>query len=168
MAFCSSHHECVKSCYYQYLSSVVESWLVEHTLKHSLTKQLCKKTLTTTEKRDERQCSLFQRPCRKPAGLVGHARASLCSLSGVSSRGGTHIVSSGALAVSSGIKTGRSPTDKRIVDEPSTTEDIWWGKVWLVQERNEPYPMRLKPCSTVFMLSTPHSMHDTHTKRNAD
>mmetsp|Transcript_14908 Transcript_14908/g.33531 ORF Transcript_14908/g.33531 Transcript_14908/m.33531 type:complete len:618 (+) Transcript_14908:90-1943(+) len=42
---------------------------------------------------------------------------------------GSHIVSSGALAVSSGIKTGRSPTDKRIVDEPSTRDDIWWGKV---------------------------------------
>ena len=42
---------------------------------------------------------------------------------------GSHIVSSGALAVCSGIKTGRSPTDKRIVDEASTRDDIWWGKV---------------------------------------
>lgn len=42
---------------------------------------------------------------------------------------GSTIVSSGALAVSSGTKTGRSPKDKRIVDEPSSKEDIWWGKV---------------------------------------
>jgi len=42
---------------------------------------------------------------------------------------GSAIVSSGALAVSSHAKTGRSPLDKRIVDEPSSTKDIWWGKV---------------------------------------
>ncbi|KAF9925712.1 Protein kinase C-like 1 [Linnemannia zychae] len=42
---------------------------------------------------------------------------------------GTSISSAGALVTSSGKKTGRSPRDKRIVDEPSTTEDIWWGPV---------------------------------------
>lgn len=42
---------------------------------------------------------------------------------------GTIISSAGALVTSSGKKTGRSPKDKRIVDEPSTTEDIWWGPV---------------------------------------
>lgn len=42
---------------------------------------------------------------------------------------GSAIVSSGALAVSSGKKTGRSPLDKRIVDEPGSSEHIWWGKV---------------------------------------
>jgi hypothetical protein len=42
---------------------------------------------------------------------------------------GSAIVSSGALAVSSHAKTGRSPLDKRIVDEPSSTKDVWWGKV---------------------------------------
>jgi len=42
---------------------------------------------------------------------------------------GSHIVSSGALAVCSGRKTGRSPKDKRIVDEASSRTDIWWGKV---------------------------------------
>ncbi|KAF9580844.1 hypothetical protein BGW38_002350, partial [Lunasporangiospora selenospora] len=40
---------------------------------------------------------------------------------------GTIISSAGALVTSSGKKTGRSPKDKRIVDEPSTNEDIWWG-----------------------------------------
>jgi len=42
---------------------------------------------------------------------------------------GTAIVSSGALAVKSGKKTGRSPLDKRIVFEEISADDIWWGKV---------------------------------------
>merc|ERR1719200_87999 len=42
---------------------------------------------------------------------------------------GSAIVSSGALAVTSGKKTGRSPLDKRIVFEESTADDVWWGKV---------------------------------------
>jgi len=42
---------------------------------------------------------------------------------------GSAIVSSGALAVKSGKKTGRSPLDKRIVVEEDSVKDIWWGKV---------------------------------------
>jgi phosphoenolpyruvate carboxykinase (ATP) len=42
---------------------------------------------------------------------------------------GSAIASSGALIAMSGKKTGRSPQDKRIVDEPSTSKDIWWGPV---------------------------------------
>ena len=42
---------------------------------------------------------------------------------------GTAITASGALVALSGAKTGRSPLDKRIVDEPTTTGDIWWGDV---------------------------------------
>eukprot|EP00919_Chromeraceae_sp_WS-2016_P059411 GHVR01141239.1.p1 GENE.GHVR01141239.1~~GHVR01141239.1.p1 ORF type:complete len:282 (+),score=109.92 GHVR01141239.1:51-896(+) len=42
---------------------------------------------------------------------------------------GTFISDTGALMVSSGQKTGRSPQDKRIVDEPSCSDDVWWGKV---------------------------------------
>mmetsp|Transcript_133070 Transcript_133070/g.370961 ORF Transcript_133070/g.370961 Transcript_133070/m.370961 type:complete len:635 (+) Transcript_133070:81-1985(+) len=42
---------------------------------------------------------------------------------------GSAIVSSGAIAVKSGKKTGRSPLDKRIVFEESSADDIWWGKV---------------------------------------
>jgi phosphoenolpyruvate carboxykinase (ATP) len=39
------------------------------------------------------------------------------------------IASSGALIADSDIKTGRSPKDKRIVEEPTSKEDIWWGNV---------------------------------------
>jgi len=42
---------------------------------------------------------------------------------------GSRIVSSGALSVSSGVRTGRSPGDKRFVDEPGSRDDIWWGPV---------------------------------------
>jgi len=42
---------------------------------------------------------------------------------------GTSITSSGALAAYSGARTGRSPRDKRITDEETSREDIWWGPV---------------------------------------
>jgi phosphoenolpyruvate carboxykinase (ATP) len=42
---------------------------------------------------------------------------------------GTAIVDSGALVAMSGAKTGRSPADKRIVEDPATAGDIWWGDV---------------------------------------
>ena len=49
---------------------------------------------------------------------------------------GTALTSAGALALDSGSKKGRSPKDKRIVDEPSTTEDIWWGPVNIKMSEN--------------------------------
>lgn len=42
---------------------------------------------------------------------------------------GSAITSSGALSAYSGAKTGRSPSDKRIVDEESSNKEIWWGPV---------------------------------------
>ncbi len=39
------------------------------------------------------------------------------------------ITSTGALMNSSGAKTGRSPKDKRIVDNPESTNDVWWGPI---------------------------------------
>ncbi|KAJ1802996.1 Protein kinase C-like 1, partial [Coemansia sp. RSA 2598] len=35
----------------------------------------------------------------------------------------------GALIARSGKKTGRSPRDKRVVEEASTVDDVWWGPV---------------------------------------
>ncbi len=49
---------------------------------------------------------------------------------------GSAITSTGALVAMSGEKTGRSPTDKRIVDEPASTEDIWWGDINIKLEKN--------------------------------
>ncbi|KAI1364123.1 phosphoenolpyruvate carboxykinase [Xylaria arbuscula] len=42
---------------------------------------------------------------------------------------GSAIASSGALTAYSGAKTGRSPSDKRIVKEPSSENNVWWGPV---------------------------------------
>jgi phosphoenolpyruvate carboxykinase (ATP) len=42
---------------------------------------------------------------------------------------GSTISSTGALIALSGKKTGRSPTDKRIVDEPEVRDDVWWGNI---------------------------------------
>ena len=42
---------------------------------------------------------------------------------------GTAINSNGAMVALSGAKTGRSPQDKRIVDRPESSGDIWWGDV---------------------------------------
>ena len=39
------------------------------------------------------------------------------------------ISDKGALILRSGEKTGRSPDDKRIVKDPQTQDDIWWGEV---------------------------------------
>jgi len=42
---------------------------------------------------------------------------------------GTTIAASGALVAYSGQKTGRSPQDKRVVEEPGSAADVWWGNV---------------------------------------
>ena len=42
---------------------------------------------------------------------------------------GAAITATGALATFSGEKTGRSPMDKRIVENPESTDDVWWGPV---------------------------------------
>ena len=39
------------------------------------------------------------------------------------------IADSGAIMVRSGEKTGRSPSDKRIVKHPDSEDDVWWGSV---------------------------------------
>jgi phosphoenolpyruvate carboxykinase (ATP) len=42
---------------------------------------------------------------------------------------GSTIVASGAIATDSAAKKGRSPNDKRVVEEASSKDDIWWGKI---------------------------------------
>lgn len=42
---------------------------------------------------------------------------------------GSAMTSTGALTAYSGAKTGRSPSDKRVVKEPSSEKDVWWGPV---------------------------------------
>src|SRR5690242_10150677 len=39
------------------------------------------------------------------------------------------IAENGALVAYSGVKTGRSPKDKRVVRHPHSEQDVWWGPV---------------------------------------
>ena len=39
------------------------------------------------------------------------------------------IASSGALVAYSGAKTGRVPTDKRIVKHADSQNNVWWGEI---------------------------------------
>ena len=41
----------------------------------------------------------------------------------------TSIAANGALVAYSGLKTGRSPKDKRVVKHPDSEKNIWWGPV---------------------------------------
>jgi phosphoenolpyruvate carboxykinase (ATP) len=38
------------------------------------------------------------------------------------------IAENGALIAYSGVKTGRSPKDKRVVEHSDSKSDIWWGR----------------------------------------
>eukprot|EP00471_Norrisiella_sphaerica_P001987 CAMPEP_0184482038 /NCGR_PEP_ID=MMETSP0113_2-20130426/3611_1 /TAXON_ID=91329 /ORGANISM="Norrisiella sphaerica, Strain BC52" /LENGTH=575 /DNA_ID=CAMNT_0026861549 /DNA_START=128 /DNA_END=1855 /DNA_ORIENTATION=- len=42
---------------------------------------------------------------------------------------GSIIAKNGALVAYSGDKRGRCPLDKRVVDEPTTNKDVWWGAI---------------------------------------
>jgi phosphoenolpyruvate carboxykinase (ATP) len=44
-------------------------------------------------------------------------------------KGEGRLSADGAVIVRTGMHTGRSVADKFVVDEPSTTGDVWWGKV---------------------------------------
>eukprot|EP00051_Salpingoeca_urceolata_P032231 m.14761 g.14761 ORF g.14761 m.14761 type:complete len:574 (-) comp4890_c0_seq1:1103-2824(-) len=61
--------------------------------------------------------------------LIRNPSAPLCVEHALQQEKGSYLTNTGALSVRSGAKTGRSPKDKRIVDEPSTTDDVWWGPV---------------------------------------
>ncbi len=46
----------------------------------------------------------------------------------------SHIAENGALVAYSGVKTGRSPKDKRVVKNPASEKDVWWGPVNIPME----------------------------------
>lgn len=47
----------------------------------------------------------------------------------ISHERGTALMANGALVVRSGEKTGRSPRDKRLVDDPASHDEICWGDI---------------------------------------
>jgi phosphoenolpyruvate carboxykinase (ATP) len=48
----------------------------------------------------------------------------------------TRLSSSGALVAYSGKYMGRTPSDKRIVEDPETKDDIWWGKINMPMDKH--------------------------------
>ena len=82
---------------------------------------------------------------------------------------GTAITSSGALATSSGAKTGRSPKDKRIVDDPSYSDDVWWGIIHTVCycASSHAYigPVNLKMSDQVFMINRERAVDYLNTRK---
>ena len=61
--------------------------------------------------------------------IIRNATPAVLYEAGLRNELGTAITSTGALVALSGEKTGRSPLDKRIVDESTSHDDIWWGPV---------------------------------------
>jgi phosphoenolpyruvate carboxykinase (ATP) len=69
---------------------------------------------------------------------------------------GALITSSGALATTSGEKTGRSPRDKRIVEHAESRDDIWWGPV---NQPMSPHSFRINHRRALDYLNTCHRLY---------
>src|SRR5690242_16073772 len=64
-----------------------------------------------------------------PAGRVYRNPSTALLYTHALARGDGRLAGGGSLVVDTGKFTGRSPKDKFLVDEPSSTERIWWGEV---------------------------------------
>lgn len=77
---------------------------------------------------------------------------------------GSAITSTGALSAYSGAKTGRSPSDKRIVKEESSEKNVWWGPV------NKPMTPEVSAQTPFFSsipLRLPASFEELHKRARA-
>ncbi len=63
------------------------------------------------------------------AEILRNAPAPILVEAALQRESGSYLTDTGALSVRSGAKTGRSPKDKRVVDEPNSTGNVWWGPV---------------------------------------
>jgi phosphoenolpyruvate carboxykinase (ATP) len=64
-----------------------------------------------------------------PAGRVYRNPSTSLLYTHALARGDGRLAEGGPLVVDTGTFTGRSPKDKFLVDEPSSTDRIWWGEV---------------------------------------
>ena len=86
--------------------------------------------------------------------LLRNAPPALLYEQALRNESGTLIASSGALVAYSGEKTGRSPNDKRIVEEPGSKDDIWWGKVNIALDNYSGEPALAAGMSAVVDVDT--------------
>ena len=82
------------------------------------------------------------------AEIVHNASVPVLVEAALQRESGSYLTSTGALAVRSGAKTGRSPKDKRIVEESASVDNVWWGPVNIKMEEksfmlNREYATRL-------------------------
>ena len=68
------------------------------------------------------------------AEIVHNASVPVLVEAALQRESGSYLTSTGALAVRSGAKTGRSPKDKRIVEESTSVDNVWWGPVNIKME----------------------------------
>ena len=68
------------------------------------------------------------------AEIVHNASVPVLVEAALQRESGSYLTSTGALAVRSGAKTGRSPKDKRIVEESASVDNVWWGPVNIKME----------------------------------
>ena len=61
------------------------------------------------------------------------------------------VTSAGAIVARSHAKTGRSPKDKRLVEDPASAQDIWWGPVNI---KLSPQSFRINRKRAIDYLST--------------
>ena len=68
------------------------------------------------------------------AEIVHNASVPILVEAALQRESGSYLTSTGALAVRSGAKTGRSPKDKRIVESVESVDNVWWGPVNIKME----------------------------------
>ena len=75
-----------------------------------------------------------------------------------------HLTDHGALAVTTGAFTGRSPLDRYIVPDPMRADDIWWGEV---NRRIDAATYNALESRVLLHLQT-HRSYELHASVNAD
>lgn len=63
------------------------------------------------------------------------------------------LTNTGAISVSSFAKTGRSPKDKRVVAEPTSQDNVWWG------------PVNIEMCEESFMINRERALDYLNTRK---
>lgn len=86
------------------------------------------------------------------AEIVHNASVPVLVEAALQRESGSYLTSTGALAVRSGAKTGRSPKDKRIVEESASVDNVWWG------------PVNIKMEEKSFMLNRERALDYLHTR----